>query len=236
MIQMQPGFCWLTQIRVMGDLIGEVCSIMNGLRQKSLLCRVLLVVVSSNYEKFTVEWIRLKFSVCTWIPTRCCNEPKVRLKKLSYIIGTYVHVRIVKRLGWLRARICTLFFNRYCRRRRDRARDRGWGALGRCAYHKSQDWNYILGIITWMPNIRPTLRNLQKNAPNQFLGLILFFFFFCSFWIFAHERSTNPALVIDLPKTKLVWISCDSIHSRIDALSSLLISMDDSFFFKKKNQ
>lgn len=48
----------------MGDLIGEVCSIMNG--DDKNLCYV--VVVSSNYEKFTVEWIRLKFSVKNNVP------------------------------------------------------------------------------------------------------------------------------------------------------------------------
>lgn len=72
--------------------------------------------------------------------------------------------------------------------------------------NRKMDW---LGI-TWMPKIRPILRNLQK-CPNQLL------------W-------SDPfgSLLINLLKKKFVWVGCESIYSRIGVLGSLLISMDYS--------
>lgn len=80
-----------------------------------------------------------------------------------------------------------------------------------------------------MPNIWPTLRDLQRWPKSAFWSA----FFFGSSLMNGEWRPTNPALVIDLPKTKFVWIGYEPIYPRINAPSLLLISMDDSFFQKK---
>lgn len=72
----------------------------------------------------------------------------------------------------------------------------------------------------------------QRPAKMPQISFLVGFFFGSSL-MNGEWRPTNPALVIDLPKTKLVWIGYEPIYPRINAPSLLLISMDDSFFKKK---